>query len=87
MSQAPIPRGLLFLLLAGTLVLPMAVCVVLLLSALLGAMGDAAGAQVLVYIGWAIGAIWSISVIGLIVALAIQSLGLRDSSEDHLDEA
>ncbi len=82
MSPGPIPRGITLLLLAGALVLPVAICVVLVLSALLGAMGDAMGAAVLTYVSWAIGALWCTSLVALVLVLAIQSLCQRE--QPHL---
>ncbi len=86
MNLGPIPRGIVFLLLAGALVLPIAVCVVLVLSALLGAMGDATGAQVLVYVSWALGAVWFASLIVLVIVLAVQSLVTQESPPPPPDE-
>ncbi len=82
MNPGPIPRGIVLFLLGGALVLPVTVCVVLVLSALLGAMGDAVGAQVLVYTSWAVGALWCVSLIALLLVLAVQSLCQRD--DGHL---
>lgn len=74
MSHRSVPRMIILLLLAGVSILPATICVVLVLAALLGAMGDGAGAQVLVYVGWAIGVMWCVSLIGLVLALALQTL-------------
>jgi len=70
--------------------LPVAVCVLLALGALLGAMGDAAGSRVVGYVAWAAGAVWLIDLAGLVVLLALRALldGLqrddRRFSEEHL---
>ncbi len=75
MNHPLIPRWIILLLLAAAAVLPVAVCVVLALATLLGAMGDALGAQVLVYTSWAIGTLWCVGMVTLLLALAVRSLG------------
>ncbi|MDZ7617380.1 MAG: hypothetical protein U1E05_10265 [Patescibacteria group bacterium] len=88
MSYRSTPRWIILLLLAGASILPATACVVLLLSALLGAMGDAAGAHVLVYVGWAVGVLWCVSLVSLVFALAVRALlapedGLERSSAER----
>lgn len=74
MSHQSIPRWTVLLLLAGSSILPVTVCVVLALSALLGAMGDGTGAQVLVYVGWAMGGLWCVCLTALLFVLALRAL-------------
>ena len=82
MNHPTIPSWIILLLLAGASILPVAVCVVLVLSALLGAMGDAAGAQVLVYVGWAAGGLWGVCLTALVFVLALRALfGSGDRNE------
>ncbi len=74
MTYRSTSRGILLFLLGGAAILPASACVVLVLSALLRAMGDSTGAQVLVYASWGIGVLWCISLIALVFLLAIRVL-------------
>jgi hypothetical protein len=74
MDRSPVPRGVVLLLLVVAVLLPVGVCVILALAALLQAMGDVVGARVIAYVAWALGAAWLIDLIGLVVLLAVQSL-------------
>ena len=78
MNQKLIPPRGVMLLVGAAVALPVAVCVVLAVSALLGAMNDTAGGRVLIYVGWAFGVIWVIDLICLVVALALNSLADGD---------
>ncbi len=86
MNHPPIPPWIILLLLAGASILPVAVCLVLVLSALLGAMGDANGAQVLVYVGWAIGGLWGVCLTALVFALALRTLFGPEDRQDSPHE-
>jgi len=72
MSHEPMPRAVVLFLLAGALISPIVFCVILVLSALLRAMGDSIGAQVLIYTAWGAGIVWATSLIALVLVLAIQ---------------
>ena len=61
-------------LLAGAVVMPLVLVLVLGLGRLLAAMGDAAGAMVLDRLSLAGGLLWSLNLVLLLVALAVQSL-------------
>jgi len=74
MTYRSTSRGILLFLLGGAAILPASACGVLVLSALLRAMGDSTGAQVLVYASWGIGVLWCISLIALVFLLAIRVL-------------
>jgi len=78
MTRKPIPRPIMLLLIALSAVTPIAVCVVMAVSTLLGAMQDATGARVLTYIAWAFGILWLIDLICLVLAAGLNSLGDRD---------
>jgi hypothetical protein len=65
-------------LLAAGCVLPIALVVVVGTGRLLGAMDDAAGALALDRIALALGIIWAISLVCLLLALAINVLGPPD---------
>jgi hypothetical protein len=74
MKNPIIPKPLFFTLIAGVLLLPMAIIVVLGVGYLLSAMGDLSGGIVLGRIGLALGILWILQLIVLVVALATQSL-------------
>jgi uncharacterized membrane protein len=62
------------LLLAAAILVPVALCVILGVAALLAQMGDAAGGVVLYRLALAGGILWVIDLIFLVVSLAIGSL-------------
>jgi hypothetical protein len=66
-------RVLLTLLLCST-VLPMAIVVVVAVARLLAAMQDAAGAAVLDRVALALGILWAVNLISLLIALALVQL-------------
>ena len=59
---------------ALALVMPIAICVVLAVGAILGAMGDSQGGVVLQRIALAGGIFWAVDLIGLLVVLAVNTL-------------
>lgn len=61
-------------LLAGAVVMPLVLVLVLGLGRLLAAMGDATGAAVLDRLALAGGLLWSLNLVLLLVALAVRSL-------------
>lgn len=73
-----ISRRIITTLLAAGCVLPIALVVVVGTGRLLGAMDDAAGALALDRIALALGIIWAISLVCLLLALAINVLGPPD---------
>ena len=73
-------RALLFLV-AGALILPVAVCVTLGVGLLLGAVGDSAGGAVLSRIALSGGIVWVIDLICLVVVQALSMLFRSDNSE------
>jgi hypothetical protein len=79
MRPKPVPRWAVMLLLAGFVLLPIAVLVIWAMGALLGTMGDDIGGAVLVRIALAGGIFWTIDLLGLVLALALNSLGDDDS--------
>ena len=86
MSYRSIPRWIILSLLGGATILPVMACVVLVLSALLGAMGDATGARVLVYVGWAVGVLWCVSLIALVFVLALHALFEPEDRSERLSD-
>ncbi len=81
MSQQTVPRWILRLLIAGVLVLPIAICVIWAVSLLLGAMNDPLGPQVLRYIALAAGILLAVDLIGLVLVLGVNALADRDEGE------
>jgi hypothetical protein len=73
MKNPIIPKPILFALVSGALLAPMAITVVLGVGCLLSAMGDSAGGSVLNRLGLALGILWGFDLIVLIIALAVQS--------------
>ena len=68
-------RRLILWLVAGLLVLPIVLSVLVALARLLGAMGDAAGSAVLDRIGLGVGIVWLVDFIALVLVLALERVG------------
>ena len=83
MNKPPIARSLVVLLIAGALFLPIAICVVAGVGVLLNGLGDPAGAHFLARTALAVGILWMIDLISLIVVLAINSSGWNNSPSDE----
>jgi hypothetical protein len=82
MHRKPVPSRIVLGLVAGTLVLPMAITVVLALAALLVAMSDSAGGLVLRYVALGCGVLWIIALVTLVLAQSLNSLS-DDSPRDQ----
>jgi hypothetical protein len=74
MPQPIVPRSVLIALVAAALLLPVAICVVVGVSGLLAAMGDAAGGAVLQRIALGCGILWGVNLVALVVVLAIGAI-------------
>ena len=74
MRRKPVSAAAVLGLIAGALVLPIVISVVLAVAALLGAMGDAGGGLVLRYVALALGIGWSVVLVCLVVAGGLNSL-------------
>lgn len=68
-------------LLVLTLALPLVAAVLVWVGGLLRAMGDAAGATVVGYVGIACQVAWLVCLVGLLVTLSIMVLGERPTEE------
>ena len=79
MSQKLVPRPVLRLLVAGILLLPITICVILAVRALLVAMDDTTGGNVLEYVAWGCGVLWVIDLVALVV---VQGLGALVGSDE-----
>jgi hypothetical protein len=75
------PRRIIFPLVLAAILLPIAVCVVVGVAALLGGMGDAIGEGVLRWIALAGGILWIIDLVCLILLLAISAISNPDRPE------
>jgi hypothetical protein len=76
-----IPRPLLSTLAVLAVGLPIVVVVLLAVSAILGAMGDANGQLAVTWVGRAAGILWIIDLVLLLISLAIETLD-RDTPRD-----
>jgi hypothetical protein len=68
------PRRAVRLLLVCVVGLPLVQAVLFWVAGLLSAMGDKAGAQILGHFNTAAGVLWLVTLVGLVIALAVQSL-------------
>ncbi len=66
---------LMLCLVAGLVILPIILSVLIALARLLGAMGDATGAIVLDRIGLGVGVVWLVDFISLVLVLALERVG------------
>jgi len=82
MHHPPIPSRLLATLVLAGILLPIALCVILGVAALLAQMGDTAGGAVLNRIALAGGIVWVIDLICLVLVLAIGSLCGPDEPDE-----
>ena len=78
MRRKPVPRWAVMLLLAGFVLMPIAVLVIWAMGTLLGTMGDSIGGAVLLRIALAGGILWTIDLLGLVLAVALNSLADDD---------
>lgn len=85
--MALIPKRVVALAVAGLLLLPIAIVLVLATAQLLAAMQDGGGAAVLQRIGLGLGLFWLLGLICLVVTLGINALDAADERKrDHDDE-
>lgn len=73
-----VSRRILTMLVAAGVVLPVAIAVVLGVARLLGAMQDTSAATVLERLALALGIVWSVDLVCLILAQGINALGPPD---------
>jgi hypothetical protein len=81
MDRPPIPRHTIALAIAGALILPIAICLILAVSSLLSAMGDAVGGGAMRWVSLGFGIIWVLDLILLVLALAVNTLSAPDDSD------
>jgi hypothetical protein len=70
-----ISRKVLLVLVTSAAILPMAIAVVVAVARLLSAMQDAAGSAVLDRVALALGILWALNLIALVMSLALERLG------------
>ncbi|HEX7449679.1 MAG TPA: hypothetical protein VF306_19125 [Pirellulales bacterium] len=75
------------LVIAGVLLLPIAILLVLGTASLLAAMQDAAGAVVLQRVGLALGLVWLLGLIALIVLLGVNALATDNERQGRGDDS
>jgi hypothetical protein len=83
MNKPTIARCVVLALVTGALLLPIAICVLAGVGALLGALGDSSGAFVLGRTALGVSIFWAIDLIGLIIVLAINSLSRDDTTSEE----
>jgi hypothetical protein len=82
MNKPTLARRVVLWLVAAALLLPIAICVIAGVGALLGALGDSSGAVVLGRTALGVSILWAINLIGLIIVLAINSLCGDDNTNE-----
>ena len=83
MDRPPIHRHIIALIIAGAIILPIAICLILGVAALLSAMGDTVGGGALRWVGLGCGIVWALDLILLVLVLSINSLSEPDDSDSH----
>lgn len=86
MNRPPIARQVILTLIVTTVLLPIAMSVLLGMAALLAGMGDAVGGGVFQRVALAVGVLWVINLIALVLAQAINGVGVQ-TREDRDDSA
>ena len=81
MSRKSVSSIVLLALTVAGLALPIMICIVLALAALLPVMGDKVGGMVLRYVALAGGVVWVLVLVGLVFVQAIQGLGRSDDAD------
>lgn len=81
MSRRLVSPRILWLLIAGAAVLPIAICVILAVAALLGEMGEPPEASPLKWVALGVGILWVVDLICLVLAQGLNSL--TDGDEDQ----
>jgi hypothetical protein len=84
MAKSPIPRQTIALVMAGAIILPIAICLIMGAASLLAAMGDTIGGGVMRWIAFGCGIVWALDLILLVLVLSIKSLS--ESDDTNADE-
>jgi hypothetical protein len=83
MYKPPALQYAIALTISGAIILPIAICLILGVSSLLTAMGDASGGGVLRWIALGCGIVWTLDVVLLVLALGVNALTDTDSEPDE----
>jgi len=78
MPNRVLPKSVLLVLLAVGIIAPIGICVLLGLAGLLGTTGDAPGSFVVGWIARALGVVWVLDLICLVLAQAVETLVNRE---------
>jgi ABC-type transport system involved in multi-copper enzyme maturation permease subunit len=81
MSQKLVPLWIIRLLIAGLVVLPIAICVILAVAALLGEMGEPPERSPLRSVALGVGIFWVVDLICLVLAQGLNSLANSDEDQ------
>jgi ABC-type transport system involved in multi-copper enzyme maturation permease subunit len=81
MSRKLVPPVVTHLLIAGVAVLPIAICVILAVAALLGEMGEPPERSPLKWVALGVGILWVVDLICLVLAQALNSLAETDEDQ------
>lgn len=81
MSQKPVPTRIIRLLIAGVVVWPIAICVILAVAALLGEMGEPPERSPLNGVALGVGILWVVDLICLVLAQGLNSLTDTDDEQ------
>lgn len=81
------PKGLLFVLLAGAALLPMAITLVVATSFLFAGLHDVAVAKALNGVALGLGLFWVLNLVALVLSLSLDAIAKPDSAaEQHVEE-
>ena len=82
MGRRPVSSKLVLVLITGGVALPIVISVLAALAALLSGMGDAVGGLVLRYAAVAVGIVWAVVLIGLVLVQGLNSLDDRSDTDE-----
>ena len=85
MDRPPIPRHSIALAIAGAIILPIAICLILAVASLLSTMGDSVGGGAMRWVALGCGIIWALVLILLVLALGVNAVSAADDADS--DEA
>ena len=83
MYKIRIPRRIIGLAVAGAIVLPIFICLIIAVSSLLSAMGDMLGGGVLRWVALAGGIAWIMNLILLVLAMGVNTISESDDSDSE----
>lgn len=86
MDRLLIPRRIIALLIAGAIVFPIAICLIIAVSSLLVTMSDQLGGRVLLWIALGCGIVWILDLILLILSISINLLTQSNNNKAEADD-